>query len=969
MPPADPTPTAVIEFPPFQLDLRAGQLRCNATPLSLRPKTYAVLRHLVEHPGELVTKRALLDAVWPHVAVAEDVVRISVAELRTALGDDRTAPRFIETVPRRGYRFIATFGADTARSVASPPPEIAPPGAEAAVVGRRRESGRIAEWLQAARSGRRGVAFISGEAGIGKTTLVDRALGALAASGVAWRSARGQCVEQYGGGEPYLPVLESLAGLCRDADGETVRAALAGIAPDWVLSVLGQPVAPPRAGTATAASTHEHTLHKLAASLDVLAAETPLVLVLEDIHWSDYATLDLLSVLAQRREPARLLVLCTLRPADAIVHGHPVMTVKRELVRKGICEEILLEGLSDSDVAMYLEARFEGSSVPDEVLRLLVDRTEGNPFFLVTLVDHLLERGLLVGRGERWELRGNVDLLRSAIPEGLRAVIEPRLERLNLDELRVLEMGSVVGPEFAAHAVARMAPPDGELGDVEYVEQICDGMVRRQEILRTSGESTWPDGVTSARYAFRHALYRQVAYQRIPATSCRRLHQAVGVGLETAYGGRTIEIASELVAHFERSRDVERAIRYREEAAAHAGSRLAPQEIRLHLQAAIDLLRSQPESPERQQREASLLHQLGWSLVSMNGWGDEDAFRAFAQVREVAERMGSPAMRLRALESLRSMHQMRAEYATTRTLCAETMALAERLGDSMAAGSAHTDLASALIHLGEIESSHDHAEQARALVDVGSIHGIATRVLLAGTSAHLGQVARAHVMMDEALASAAKLSIPFFSAFASTYAAGVCFHLRDREKTRPLAEESLRLASECGFSVLRIMASMLLGWCDVEDGSCEEGRATASAGLAEYAAGGERTSTSSWQVLVAPLHLACGDVAGANEVLDAGFLFLQETDERIYEHELHRLRGECLVAGGATRGDRARAVEHFERAIAIAAERKSLLFELRAATSLLRARPKAARDRVARLVEHFSGENDCADARAARALL
>src|SRR6185436_5754509 len=105
---------------------------------------------------------------------------------------------------------------------------------------------------------------------------------------------------------------------------------------------------------ATAASTHEHTLHMLAASLDALAAAIPLVLILEDVQWSDYATLDLLSVIAQRRDPARLLVLCTLRSADAIVSGHPVADVKRELVRKGLCHEILLDGLSASDVAAYL---------------------------------------------------------------------------------------------------------------------------------------------------------------------------------------------------------------------------------------------------------------------------------------------------------------------------------------------------------------------------------------------------------------------------------------------------------------------------------------------------------------------------------------------------------------------------------------------------------------------------------------
>jgi len=163
---------------------------------------------------------------------------------------------------------------------------------------------------------------------------------------------------------------------------------------------------------------------------------------------------------------------------------------------------------------------------------------------------------------------------------------------------------------------------------------------------------------------------------------------------------------------------------------------------------------------------------------------------------------------------------------------------------------------------------------------------------------------------------------------------------------------------------------MLLGWCDVEAGRVEEGRAAVLAGYAEFLASGERTSTTAWQAILTEAHLACGDVARANEVLDAAFAFVEETGERILEHELHRLRGECLRADTALPGGKARAAEQFERAIAIAAERKALLFELRAATSLLRlGGGKAARAHVARLVERFDAENDCADARLARRLL
>jgi DNA-binding winged helix-turn-helix (wHTH) protein/tetratricopeptide (TPR) repeat protein len=972
MPPSAAIGPHLIDFPPFQLDLRGGILRRQGVPVALRPKTFAVLQHLAEHPGELVSKQALLDAVWGDVAVTEEVVRLSIFELRVALRDDRANPRFIETVPRRGYRFVAATGAPS-RSPSVP--TAATTGEDASwpgiVVGRARERAEIAAAFHDAASARRQVIFVSGEAGIGKTTLVDIALDdRQRATGPPPLIGCGQCIEQYGGGEPYLPVLEALAAVRRGSDGRHVETVLARYAPDWLLRVLGLPLS----GIVPTASTHQHTLHQLAASIDALSAETPLVLVLEDVHWSDHATLDLLSVLAQRRGPARLLILCTLRPADAIARGHPVATVKRELLRKGLCRELLLGGLSAADVATYLAARFPGAELPRDLLPLLVDRSDGNPFTVAALLDHLLERGLLVTSGLRWELRAALAALRTAIPDGIRAVIEPRLQSLRGDTLRVLEAASVAGPEFAAHAVASTAPRGSDLADVEYVEQLCDELAGRHEIVRAAGESAWPDGTTTARYAFVHALYRDVVYQSLSSSTRRRLHRAIGERLEHAQAGRTEEVAGELAAHFEHGGDAGRAVRYRGEAAAHARSRFAYQEARVHLDAALVLLRRQPDTIERQRQEIRLLHDLGSTLFSIKGHGDEDAARAFARMRELAEHLDDAALRLRAMEGLVLVHTMRAELAIARELAEQMIVLARQLPSPPAVANARVTLGAVLFFIGELEAARRHGEDVRALSDpeafrLASVFGVSSSCLLAAVYTHVGSTARARAMIREAHARATAYGVPYFRGQATNITARLSAVLRDATMARVLALEALQIATEYGFAVFRIEATMVLGWCDVEEGRVAEGLAAFRDAFGESRATESRITATTFSVLLAEAYLRNGDVAAAEQVVNAARALVAETGGRAYEAELHRVQGECLRSHAATRSQKDEAATCFERALTIATRDGAALFELRAATSLFRLRGRAARERLVQLVDRFETRDDCADLRAARALL
>src|SRR5262245_58486983 len=220
------TPSASILFPPFRLELGGEQLWRDGTVIALRPKTFAVLRHLLENAGRLVTKDELLDTVWPRTAVSDTVLKSCVRELRKALGDDVDSPRYIETVHRRGYRFR-----DAALT-----PSLGPPGprrAAPSIVGRNAELAALRGWLDEADRGERRLVFVTGEPGIGKTALVDAFLANLGAAGHPV-VAQGQCIEQYGAGEPYLPIIEALSRLCSRHDRDRLRELLARHAPTWL---------------------------------------------------------------------------------------------------------------------------------------------------------------------------------------------------------------------------------------------------------------------------------------------------------------------------------------------------------------------------------------------------------------------------------------------------------------------------------------------------------------------------------------------------------------------------------------------------------------------------------------------------------------------------------------------------------------------------------------------------------------
>jgi DNA-binding winged helix-turn-helix (wHTH) protein/predicted ATPase len=963
-----------IVFAPFRLDTLAERLYRGAEPVVLRPKSLAVLRHLLERPEQLVTKDELLDAVWPETAVSDTVLKVCVREIREALGDDQKPWRFIETAHRRGYRFIGRLtnasgpsqsaradGGTVSLSTVAAGGGLNVAGQDAIhagresdyLAGRGGEVARLEGFLSKALAGERQVVFVTGEPGIGKTAVVDTLVERAASAGVL--VGRGQCLEQYGAGEAYMPVLDALTRLCRQAGGERLVALLRQHAPMWLAQMPGLVGAGERERLQQeiAGATRERMLREMSQALELLTADAPLVLVLEDLHWSDYSTVDLLSSLAARRLPARLMLVGTYRPAEVLAGTHPLKAVKQELQARRRCEELPLTFLDERAVAEYLAHRFQGARLPPKLARWTHRRTDGNPLFMVNVIDYLVDRGLIAREGGELRLTDEIDADgQGGVPENIRQMIERQIDRLGRDEQRTLEAASVAGAEFTVAAVAAAL---GE--DVIGVEERCEELARRHQFLRAARASELPDGTLTARYGFIHALYQNALYERVPPARRVRLHRRIGEHVEELYGGRAGEFAAELAMHFEQSRDHACAVRYLQLAAENASRRFAHREAVTLARRGLELLKQQPDTSERAYQELTLRATLCVPLAATEGYGAAEVEETYSRARSLCQQLGDSLQLFPVLVGLSKFYVIRAELETARQLGEQLLRLAEREGDAVLLLEAHWALGVCFVNTGEFTKARQHLERALALYrpeDLGTYlaryghdSNSVCRCFLAWALWSLGHPGRAGEEARAALASAEELKHPETLGFALFFSAWLHQLSRDSRKTLEHTTRLLAHAGEHGLVQWGAFGKSLHGWALAIEGRREEGVEMMSGALDAYRAIGSEVSRPHFLGLLAEALAEAGrteeGLAALAEALDAA----EKTGGRYYEAELYRLKGELLLrrstersasggAGADTSSDMHEAEACFQRAVEVARRQKAKSFELLAVKSLSR---------------------------------
>jgi predicted ATPase len=816
------------------------------------------------------------------------------------------------------------------------------------------------------------VVFVTGEAGIGKTALVEAFVQGLrhdAGLGLG----HGQCIEQYGAGEAYLPLLEALGRLCRGPGGECLVALLAQYAPSWVVQF-------PTLLSARALADLQHTLvgttrarmlRELSVALDAVSAVQPLVLVLEDLQWSDPSTIEALAMLARRREPARLLVLGTYRAAEVVVRDHPLTIMKYELLARGQGVEVALSYLSPAAVDAYVTARITDQSAAAALAPVVYRRTDGHPLFMVQVTDYLAQAG-----GPLPATPTALGVLERALPLGLRELIEAQLGRLSAEEQQVLEVGSVAGVEFAVASVAA-----GLQGADDTIEAICARLARRGQFLDERGLETWPDGTVSGRYGFRHALYQDVLYQRLGRGWQARLHRQIGEWQERAYGERAREVAAELAVHFERGRDYQRAVRYLQQAAENAARRQAHHEVIALVTKGLELLAALPEIPARAQQELDLQLALGPALQATKGSAAPEVEQTYTRARALCGQVGDTPRLFPVLRGLANVYFNRGVLSTARELGEQLVGLAQRAVVPTHLLDAHASLAIIVFSMGDYAAAQMHCEQGMALLDptaqraqalhYGGASGVTCLVIAALTRWCLGYPAQAARRSQEALAQAQALARPYSLAFAEHYAASLYHRCRDAPAVQAHAEALLALATAQGFPLWVGTGTFWHGWGLAMQGQDAAGLAQMHQGMAGALATG--------LTLARPRHLALlAEVLGHTGQVEAGLRLLAEALAEIEASgqgdllaEAYRLQGVLLLQQAVP--DTAQAEACFQQALTIARRQQAKSWELRAAMSLSRLWQQGKRaeayELLAPIYHWFTEGFDTADLQEAKALL
>lgn len=975
------------EFDDFRLYPFRRLLVRGDRPVSVTPKVLDTLQVLVANSGRLVTKEQLMSAVWADTIVEESGLTRNISVLRKVLGRDANGHGYIATLPGRGYQFVASVF-DYAGLTAKPTgPHL---------VGRDKERAALRSGFQIVQSGRGLLLCVGGEPGIGKTALIEEFLLELDADGEACTVARARCSERLTGTGAALPWLELLDGLSRNENGtafrkshgESVTGAIKTHAPGWYLQLssltAADPEISPDAELRTASQ--ERLKLELNALLQHLTRKQPLVLFLDDLHWADASTSDLLSFLVGRFASLRVLVLATYRPTDMRLSRHPLLQFKPHWQAHGDCREVTLDFLNRAAVDEYLEIEFPHHAFPSSLPDLIHERTSGNPLFMTELVRDLRARGLVASQNGRWLLTSSLSEVERGLPESIRGLIESKIAQLDESEARLLEAASAQGYDFDS-AVLASALDDHPA----EVEERLAALERVKSFVSFVAEKELPDGTMTLHYRFVHVLYQEAIYSRVQPTRLIELSSRIADTMIRHWADRSTEVASELATLYETARNWHRAAEFFRLSARRASRFAAAGDAVIVARRGLAAHKRLPPTSADARIELELNVILGVSLILTGHWESPETEAALSRAYELGQVLKDDANVLAAEWGQVVSHCVRGRFREARILGEEMIALAEQTGDPAQRVVAHSALGTILVQLGELDAGTRHLEYALSIYDPNQLashpslsavdFGVRCRCYLARGLWLRGLPESGRRQIQDAIDITQQAPASSLLMLALLSACTVHQFLREDKTCRQIAESVIELSRSAG----RTPQTENVGWAPVTLGwsFAQSGRALEGVGMMRKSLRAYRVRGRGWiaqSVLFAEVLGDAGEFDEALQTLSAVLSLIQETGERFFEAEIHRVWGDVLLKKALANGpdlseDTIReSTTHFFQALEVARRQGARSLELRASMSLARLWQKTGRNSEAQallttIYDSFTEGFETRDLQTARALL
>jgi len=915
-----------IRFGPYAMDIENAILTKNGDEIPLRHKSFSVLTVLVQNAGQVVSKDQILDQVWEDRFVQEAAIKVCISELRKTLDDKSNNIKHIQTLHGRGYRFqVEVELSDT--TLMSETRHSSLVKSSGSFVGRQAEVKRLEEYLEMSLTGRRQVTLIKGESGIGKSALVDNFLHYITRK-KDLLVCKGECIAYFGESEAFLPIIVLLGRLLRGDDSQKFQRQLQFSAPSWC--AFFPEFFPDIVPNGNAEPTPGKLIREMTNFFTQLAKETPLVIVLDDLHWSDISTLDLLSYLVNRQEDAQLHIIAIYRPLDQYAVDNHLTILRNELLLHQKATELTLDFLSEIEVLEYVTYAVSNFYCtlpnPERLAQKIYDRTKGQPLFLSNVISHLISKASNDLMDNPLQFISDMENHLEEVPETLKTLILQQVSGLDEDCKRILVFASLLGLEFPSTLVANCLEMSSE-----YVERQLTVLVKKRLFIEDQGYKVWPNKQSSIIYSFRHSFYPEVLSDLMTLSQRTISHLKIANGLEEKYSQQEDQIAPLLASHFEKGYDFDQATDYYQRAAENAIAIGAYQEANLLISQALMIVHQIPDLKVLEERDTSLMRLAGTILSTLQGWAAPEAKKSYLHTKSIAEKTNNINQLGSALWGLAANSMIMADMDQALLYGQELKDLAESYDNRLLLAEAYNSIAMSLCWMGEFKESQKQFHISIKMYDpnmtmehmrfygldpksIGqSIYAVAEYILGNGTEAK--------AISRQAIDWALQVNHPYSQAISNVFGA-MLYQIDDNQaETAKFAKQAVRICQQHNFPLYHIMAEIFVAWADASPDNWQASVKTIKEKLLSWEQLNATWGRGYFSTLMAQILLQANQTDQALAILEAIIETEEQTSNRFFLAEIYLTMARCYRAIGSDK-----AISYAEKAMEVALSQNAAFF-------------------------------------------